>query len=129
MKRLFLTAAMLVGCAACAPPKVVTAAELVDTSMVDRMLTGMTEPGVKEWLSQHCGPFEYMSRDELQRSHSHVSQDLLRASTGRFRALVKRGDGVLKMKHGGAEGEVSIDIFMSDAGKVHHFQFEVLDDR
>jgi hypothetical protein len=127
MRHLMLIA--LLGCVACAPSKVTTAADIVDITAVDQMLTGLSEPEVRKWLAQHCGPFEYQDRDALQRSKAHVSPDLLRECSGRFRALVLRHDSILKKKEGEFDGDVSLEIFMSNSGKVLHSQFEVLDDR
>ena len=104
------------------------ARDVINTQKVQSELVGLTDEQVKAWLKKRCGPFEYLSRDELVRARSHVPEEVLHQCSGRYRALLNRGDEAFKLAEKTERHDVDVSIFMAKDGKVFRVDFEIISD-
>lgn len=107
-------------------PKIVD--DMIYTEKIQSELLGQNEERVRIWLQNHCGPFEYLSHDELVRTHSHVPDEVLRECTGRYQALLNRRDDAFKPTEKNKTYDVDVAIYVNTERKVFRVDFEIISD-
>jgi len=97
---------------------------------MQKVLVGLSEADAKVWLAAHCHPFEYMDKGMLIRGKDHVAQEILQRCSGRYRALLKSGDGSFKYDdQTRISYSTDVIIFVAEGDrKVFHVDFELIGD-